>query len=70
MQSRWEGWLNTAERETENVKAQVRQSGGMKAQAGQLKDQYQTQYSDSGNGHTESVDVRTNYDPSLETRQI
>ena len=78
MQNRWEGWLNTAERETENVKAQVRQSGGMKAQAGQLKDQYQDQYAESGqpqyadggNGHTESVDVRTNYDPSLETRQL
>jgi len=74
MQSRWEGWLNTAERETENVKAQVRQSSGMRAQAGQRGDQYmdsdQTQYADSGNGHTESVDVRTNYDPSLETRQL
>jgi hypothetical protein len=70
MQNRWEGWLTTAERETENVKAQVRQSGGMTAQAGQLKDQYQDQYAESGNGHTESVDVRTNYDPSLETRQL
>ena len=70
MQNRWEGWLTTAEREKENVKAQVRQSGGMKAQAGQLKDQYQDQYAESGNGRTESVDVRTNYDPSLETRQL
>jgi hypothetical protein len=70
MQSRWENWLNTAEREKENVKAQVRQSGGMKAQAGQLKDQYQDQYADGGNGQTDSVDVRTGYDPSLETRQL
>ena len=70
MQSRWENWLNTAEREKENVKAQVRQSGGMKAQAGQLKDQYQDQYADSGSGQTDSVDVRTGYDPSLETRQL
>ena len=70
MQSRWENWLNTAEREKENVKAQVRQSGGMKAQAGQLKDQYQDRYADSGNGQTDSVDVRTGYDPSLETRQL
>ena len=78
MQSRWERWLNTAERETENVKAQVRQSGGMRAHAAQLKDQYQeqyagsdqTHYADSGNGHGQSVDVRTSYDPSSETRQI
>jgi hypothetical protein len=70
MQSRWERWLNTAERETENVKAQVRQSGGMRAQAAQLKDQYQDQYAESGNGHGQSVDVRTSYDPSPETRQL
>jgi hypothetical protein len=74
MQARWEGWLNTAERETQNVKAQVRQSGGMRAQAGQLKDQYadssRTPYAETGNGHPESVDVRTTYDPSLETRQL
>ena len=74
MQSRWDRWLNTAERETENVKAQVRQSGGMRSQAGQLKDQYtdsgQTQYAESGNRHGQTVDVRTTYDPSLETRQL
>ncbi len=74
MQSRWEGWLNTAERESQNVKAQVRQSGGMKGGATQLKDQYtdsdQTQHAEAGNGQTESVDVRGNYDPSLETRQL
>ena len=78
MQSRWERWLNTAERETENVKVQVRQSGGMRAHAAQLKDQYQeqyadsdqTHYADSGNGHGQSVDVRTSYDPSPETRQL
>ena len=48
MQSRWENWLNTAERETENVKAQVRQSPDMRQQAGQLKDQYQEQYDGAG----------------------
>ena len=80
MQSRWEGWLNTAERESQNVKAQVRQSGGMKSQAGQVKDQYQdqyadsgqTQYAESGNGQpgAHAVDVRGTSDPSLETRQL
>ena len=72
MQSRWEGWLNTAERESHNVKAQVRQSGGMRGQAGQLKDQYQGQYApsddDQQGGH--AVDVRQTADPSLETRQL
>ena len=84
MQSRWEGWLNSAERESENIKAQVRQSGGMKGQAGQLKDQYQGQhaasgdggqYDDAGGGRTTanpSVDARGDRanDPSLETRQL
>jgi len=78
MQSRWEGWLNNAERESENIKAQVRQSGGMKGQAGQLKDQYQGQYAasgDGGDGQTAadpSVDVPGDRasDPSLETRQL
>ena len=76
MQSRWEGWLNNAERESENIKAQVRQSGGMKGQSGQLKDQYQGQYAASGDGGqttaSPSVDVRDDRasDPSLETRQL
>jgi len=77
MQSRWENWLNTAERETENVKAHVRQSPGMRQQAGQLKDQYQEQYDGAGrsNGSTTAtyderpVDLRAS-DPSTETRQI
>ena len=79
MQSRWENWLNTAERETENVKAQVRQAPGMRQQAGQLKDQYQDQYQTAGqpNGHGSTtatyserpVDLRPD-DPSAETRQI
>jgi hypothetical protein len=68
MQSRWEGWLNSAERESQNVKTQIRQSGGMKSQAGQLKDQY----ADSGSGSTgaQAVDIRGTSDPSLETRQF
>jgi hypothetical protein len=77
MQSRWENWLNTAERETQNVKAHVRQSPGMRQQAGQLKDQYQEQYDDAGpsNGSSSAtyaerpVDLRAT-DPSAETRQI
>jgi hypothetical protein len=77
MQSRWENWLNTAERETENVKAHVRQSPGVRQQAGQLTDQYQQQYDSAGrsNGSTTAtyadrqVDLGPS-DPSAETRQI
>jgi hypothetical protein len=52
MQSRWERWLTSAERETDVIKSRV-----------------------SGNGHrsgneARSVDVRSSYDPSLETRQL
>jgi Conserved TM helix len=74
MQSRWENWLNTAERETQNVKAQVRQSGGASGSAAQLRDQYQDQYASSGNGNErtadQSVDLRGSHDASLETRQF
>ena len=75
MQSRWENWLNTAERETENVKAHVRQSPGLRQQAGQLKDDYQGAYDAAGNGSSAAtyadrpVDLRAG-DPSAETRQI
>jgi hypothetical protein len=52
MQSRWERWLTSAERETDVIKSRV-----------------------SGNGHrhadeARAVDVRSSYDPSLETRQL
>ncbi|MDQ1641272.1 MAG: hypothetical protein QOJ90_623 [Actinomycetota bacterium] len=80
MQSRWERWLNTAERESENVKAQVRTAPSMREQAGQLKDQYKDQYAQSGDTRdASSVDVRTagngsttayQGDPNLETRQL
>ena len=79
MQSRWENWLNTAERETENVKAQVRRAPGLRDQAGQLKDDYQGAYAAAGNGSRNGstaatyaerpVDLRAS-DPSAETRQI
>ena len=67
MQSRWEGWLNNAEREKDNIKAQVSQSGGVRQQASSLADDYK---SSASTGSTEQVDVRTSSDPSLETRQL
>ena len=71
--------LNTAERETETVKAQVRRAPGLRDQAGQLKDDYQGAHAAAGNGSTNGatsatyaerpVDLRAS-DPSAETRQI
>jgi len=66
MQSRWEQWLNTAEREKDNIKAQVNQSGGARQQPSDLADDYT---SSASTGSTEHVDVRSS-DPSLETRQL
>ena len=66
MQSRWEQWLNTAEREKDTIKAQVNQSGGVRQQASGLADDYK---SSASTGSTEPVDVRSS-DPSLETRQL
>jgi hypothetical protein len=70
MQARWERWLENAERESQNVKAQVAQSPGLRDQAGQLRDQYATSGGDTA--RTDSVDVRGTpaVDPSLETRQL
>ncbi len=67
MQSRWEGWLNNAEREKDTIKAQMSQSGGMRQQASSLADDYKSSASAVS---TEQVDVRTASDPSLETRQL
>jgi len=69
MQSRWEQWLNSAERESQTIKAQVDQGGGMKAQAGGLAQDYRSSAS-TGSSTAEPVDVRPASDPSLETRQL
>jgi hypothetical protein len=66
MQSRWEQWLSSAERETENVRAEVRRSGGMRGQAGHLRDDYETQATGRhGTDTPTSTDLR---EPELETR--
>ena len=68
MQQRWEQWLSSAEREKENVKAQVSQSGGAKEQASRLNDDYQS--SDTSRpADDDSVGSRA-ADPQLETRQL
>ena len=67
MQQRWEQWLSSAEREKENVKAQVSRSGGPKEQASRLKDDYQS--SDTSHPADDSVGSRA-ADPTLETRQL
>ena len=67
MQSRWEQWLNSAEGEKENIKAQVNQSGGMKQQADSLEQDYT---SSASTGSSDHVDVRSTSDPALETRQL
>ena len=57
MQSRWETWLSSAEREKENIRAHVgrRPDQGTHAASGR---------------HTQEVDSRSATDPSLETRQL
>jgi hypothetical protein len=52
MQSRWERWLTSAERETDVIKSRVGGNGHRHADEGR------------------AVDVRSSYDPSLETRQL
>jgi Mechanosensitive ion channel, conserved TM helix len=74
MQSRWESWLNTAERETQNVKAQIQQSPGMRQQAGQLQERYQDQY-EGASASPSAAPPNSSHpldltDPSEQTRRI
>ena len=76
MQSRWEQWLTSAEREKENVKAQVGRSGGMREQAARLAEDYSTSATGgdpsvgSRSATPDPLDVRPGSDPSLETRRL
>ena len=70
MQSRWEQWLNTAEREKENIKAQVAQKGGARPQAEKIGQEYKSAAStDDATVGSTAADTRRPGDPSLETRQ-
>lgn len=74
MQSRWEQWLSSAEREKDTIKAQVRSNGSMREQAARLGQDYQA--AATGNGATTPStttaehDLTRNSDPSLQTRQL
>ena len=48
MQSRWEQWLTSAEREKENIRQQVRRDGDVGNQARQLGEDYRQSATDSG----------------------
>lgn len=78
MQSRWEQWLTSAEREKENVRATVSSRGGMREQAARLDESYREDYQSAGQGgpaagsHAAASDPlhgRTS-DPNLETRRL
>ena len=73
MQSRWEEWLSSAEREKHNIRAEMarRRSSSMGDQAGRIGSDY-GDYRDTGVSSTTGdpqYDVRES-DPSLETRRL
>lgn len=73
MQGRWEQWLTSAERETDNIKTQVRQGGGVKGQAQSLGQDYRQAATPDDSRRTatpEHADVNPSDDPSLETRRL
>ena len=72
MQSRWESWLQGAEREKENIRAQVHAQGGMRGQAQRLREDYEREPGiQAGGAHAApQVDVRPESDPNLETRRL
>ena len=76
MQSRWESWLSSAERERHSIRAEMARRGSMREQADRLGDRgddYPTdEYRGTGASATTGdpqYDVRDN-DPSLETRRL
>lgn len=80
MQSRWERWLDTAERESGNVRAQLRRSHGTYTEAGTTRDDPLTGYDSAGydsagydaagDRQDDVVDLRGSRDPSAETRRL
>ena len=77
MQSRWETWLSSAEREKHNIRAEVgrRSMGDQAARIGSDQPAYagssdQPTYAGSGRHTQETADDRPVSDPSLETRRL
>lgn len=75
MQLRWEMWLSNAEREKENIRAEVQNNGGVKAQGARLAEDYKA--AATGNGatsspaaSTEQLDLTRSGDSSPQTRQL
>lgn len=69
MQGRWEQWLNTAEREQRNIRAQMDRSGGVGAQARSLGEDYRGAATSGSSRSADDVDLRAE-DPNLQTRQL
>ena len=75
MQSRWEQWLTTAEREKENIRAQVRRGDSLGDQASRIG---QDEYDRAGTGSSvgavtadrASVGQHALHDPDAETRRL
>lgn len=69
MQARWERWLNSAELEKDNIRAQVRRHGGIRGQSDQLAQDYHSTAA-HGLSSDDPLDPRHTTDPSLETRRL
>ena len=70
MQSRWERWLDAAERESGNVRAQLRRPPERYAAATAVRDDPQGGYDTVAAGRDDYVDLRDSRDPSAETRRL
>lgn len=75
MQSRWETWLSSAEREKENIRAEMdrRSMGGQAGRTGSdptYAGSSDQAYAGSGRHTQDTVDGHSASDPSLETRQL
>jgi hypothetical protein len=69
MQSRWETWLSSAEREKETIKAEVARRGGRRDQADRLGSEYASTAGSSRESY-DTLDARPAGDQSLETRRL
>jgi small-conductance mechanosensitive channel len=70
MQSRWERWLTSAERETDNIRMHVRRDESLRGQSARIGQDYDRTRTGASTADPLSPDTPAPADPDLETRRL
>lgn len=70
MQSRWEQWLTSAEREKDNIRAQVRRGDSLGDQASRIGQDYADRAGTGSTADDVSAGQYSGQDPNAETRRL